>query len=82
MGGYDNIMPRTDIVEGRTDIKRDPYSGAIISVDDSAHAAAVSGHRARQIAKEQLKNNTDDINIMKNELTEIKTMLRTLIDGR
>ena len=70
-----------DIVENRTDIKRDPYSGAIINVDNSAHAAAVSGYKTRQSAKEQLKNNTADINIMKDELTEIKTMLRTLIDG-
>ena len=32
--------------------------------------------------QEQLETNTNDINSIKDELTEIKTMLRTLIDGR
>ena len=36
----------------------------------------------RQRAKHQLETNTNDINSIKDELTEIKTMLRTLINGR
>ena len=75
MGGYDNIM-------GRTDIVRDPNSGAIINIDANSHEAAVSSNKARQIAKEELRNNTKDINSIKDEISEIKTMLRTLIDGR
>ena len=71
-----------DIVQGRTDIVRDPKSGAIINVDGESYSTAISARKARQKAKEQLKNNTNDINIMKDQLTEIKTMLRTLIDGR
>ena len=60
-------------IEGRTDIVKDPNTGAIINIDDAAHRSAVAGHKARQRAKEELKNNTNEINSIKEELTEIKT---------
>lgn len=71
-----------NIVEGRTDIVRDPSTKAIINVDKGAHTAAVSSSKARRQAKEQLKNNTDEINTIKDDILEIKTMLRTLLNGR
>ena len=36
----------------------------------------------RQKQNEQLEKNTNDINSIKSDITEIKTMLRALIDGR
>ena len=69
-------------IEGRTDIVKDPNTGAIINIDDAAHRSAVAGHKARQRAKEELKNNTNEINSIKEELTEIKTLLMALVDGR
>ena len=69
-------------IEGRTDIVKDPNTGAIINIDDAAHRSAVAGHKARQRAKEELKNNTNEINRIKEELTEIKTLLKALVDGR
>ena len=71
-----------DVIEGRTDIVRDPVSGAIINIDSNSYQAAVSSNIARQSAKEQLKNNTDEINTIKDDILEIKTMLRTLLNGR
>ena len=69
-------------IEGRTDIVKDPNTGAIINIDDAAHRSAVAGHKARQRAKEAIKNNTNEINSIKEELTEIKTLLKALVDGR
>ena len=69
-------------IEGRTDIVKDPNTGAIINIDDAAHRTAVAGHKARQRAKEEIKNNTNEINSIKEELTEIKTLLKALVDGR
>lgn len=69
-------------IEGRTDIVKDPNTGAIINIDDAAHRSAVAGHKARQRAKEEIKNNTNEINSIKEELTEIKTLLKALVDGR
>ena len=51
-----------NIVQGRTDIVRDPHSGAIINVDAASHEAAVASSKARQLAKEQINTNTNDIN--------------------
>ena len=75
------------IVEGRTDIVKDPDSGAIISIDSEAHRAAVESSKLRQQAKDQINSNTNDINSIKEELSDIKDMMRQLLgrnhnDGR
>tara|TARA_Y100000593_G_scaffold89083_1_gene172523 strand:+ start:147 stop:380 length:234 start_codon:yes stop_codon:yes gene_type:complete len=74
-------------IEGRTDIVKDPNTGAIINIDNAAHRSAVAGHKARQRAKEEIKNNTNEINSIKEEVSEIKLMMKQLLnrfddDGR
>ncbi len=74
-------------IEGRTDIVKDPNTGAVISIDSEAHRAAVESARARESAKDQLTTNTNDINSIKEELSDIKDMMRQLLrsmsdDGR
>ena len=74
-------------IEGRTDIVKDPDTGAIINIDNAAHRSAVAGHKARQRAKEEIKNNTNEINSIKEEVSEIKLMMKQLLnrfddDGR
>ena len=49
-------------VEGRTDLVKDPNTGAIINIDDAAHRSAVMGSKAREKAKLLLNNNTEEIN--------------------
>jgi len=68
-------------VEGNKDLARDMDTGAILNVNKEAFAGAKRAREKREKAKEQLETNTNDINSIKTELTEIKTMLRTLIDG-
>ena len=69
-------------VEGNKDLARDMDTGAILNVNKEAFAGAKRAREKREKAKEQLETNTTDINSIKTELTEIKIMLRTLIDGR
>jgi hypothetical protein len=69
-------------VEGRTDIVKDDTTGAVLNIDHTAYQAAVNASKLREASKQQLESNTNDINSIKSELSEIKTMLRTLIDGR
>ena len=69
-------------VEGNKDLVRDLTTGAILNVTKEAFAGAKRARQLREKAKQQLETNTNDINSIKDELTEIKTMLRTLIDGR
>ena len=75
------------IIEGRTDIVIDPVTGAVIYVDSDAHRAAVESSKLRQHAKDQINANTNDINSIKEELSDIKDMMRQLLgrtsdDGR
>tara|TARA_B100000003_G_scaffold201738_1_gene210147 strand:- start:307 stop:513 length:207 start_codon:yes stop_codon:yes gene_type:complete len=58
-------------VEGHDGLVRDQNTGAIINRDDSAIAA-------RRKSK-QLSSALDDINMLKNELSEIKSLLREVI---
>ena len=69
-------------VEGNKDLARDMDTGAILNINKEAFAGAKRARELREKAKDQLEINTNDINSIKSELTEIKTMLRTLIDGR
>ena len=68
-------------VEGNKDLARDMDTGAILNVNKEAFAGAKRAREIREKAKDQLETNTIDINSIKSELTEIKTMLRTLING-
>ena len=75
------------IIEGRTDIVKDPVTGAVINVDSDAHRAAVESSKLRQHAKDQINANTNDINSIKEEVSDIKDMMRQLLgrtsdDGR
>ena len=69
-------------IEGNKDLVRDLKTGAILNINKEAFAGAKRARLLREKAKEQLETNTNDINSIKGELTEIKTMLRTLINGR
>jgi hypothetical protein len=61
---------------------RDLESGAILNTDMKVAEGLRMAKKNRQKTKDQLETNTNDINSIKTELSEIKTMLRTLIDGK
>ena len=58
-------------VSGHDGLVRDKNTGAIINLDDSAIAA-------RRKSK-QLGSALEDINMLKNEISEIKSLLRDLV---
>ena len=58
-------------VSGHDGLVRDQNTGAIINVDD----AAIDSRRKSK----QLSSALDDINTLKNEVSEIKSLLRELI---
>ena len=69
-------------VEGRKHLYRDMETGAILNMNSEASVGKRIARENRQKQKEQLEKNTSDINSIKSDITEIKTMLRALIDGR
>ena len=69
-------------VQDHKHLVRDLESGAILNTDMKVAEGLRIAKKNRQKTKDQLETNTNDINSIKTELSEIKTMLRTLIDGR
>ena len=67
------------LIKDYTNLARDTESGAIVNIDDNAYQASLERHYKAQKQKKQLEKNTNDINSIKSEITEIKTMLKTLL---
>ena len=73
-----NIQP----IEGYKHLVRDNDTGAVLNINTEIPQGLKLAKQKKRKEQEQLETNTSDINSIKNELTEIKTMLRTLVDGR
>ena len=73
-----NLQP----IEGSRHLVRDKETGAGLNINTETPMGLKLVKQKKLKEKEQLETNTNDINSIKDELTEIKTMLRTLIDGR
>ena len=63
-------------------LMRDLETGAILNINKETPKGLKIAKENKRRKKEQLEINTNDINSIKTELTEIKTMIRTLINGR
>ena len=71
-------------VDGHTDLVRDMHSKAVINTNRSAYLAAVQRKKTLQQQKDELRDATREINILKCEMHEIKSLLIKLVekDGR
>ncbi len=66
-------------VKDHRELVRDTESGAILNIDRSAYLNALERHKKIEKQKETIEKNTNDINSIKMDLTEIKTMLKILL---
>ena len=73
MSDYKNI-------EGHSDLIKDMHSKAVINTNRSAYLAAV--HRKKNLIaqKDSLRDATREINILKSEMHEIKSLLVKLVE--
>ena len=69
-------------VKDHRNLARDTESGAIVNIDRSAYLNALERHKNKEKQKKTIEDNTNDINSIKSEISEIKTMLKTLIEGK
>ena len=67
-------------VEGYENLVRDTHSNAIINTSRSAYEAAVLRSKNIQRQKDELRDATRQINILKSEMHEIKSLLIKLVD--
>ena len=66
-------------VEGHPDLSRDLNSGAIINRNRSAYERAKKRAADAQVARDEIRNTTREINTLKSEIHEIKHLLKQLV---
>ena len=67
-------------VEGHADLVRDTESTAIINKNKSAYMLAKKRAESAQRQRDAIRNASREINNIKSEMHEIKSMLKTLLD--
>ena len=67
-------------VEGHTDLVRDTNSTAIINKNKGAYLLAKQRAEAAQRQRDAIRTANREINNIKSEMHEIKSMLKTLLD--
>jgi len=68
-------------VEENKDLSRDVHSGAIVNTNKNAYERAVARSKAAQQQRDELRSATREINNIKCEMHEIKSLLQKLVDG-
>ena len=67
-------------VKNKDDLVRDTHSNAIVNNNKSAYALAKKRAEAAQKQRDEIRSATREINTIKNEMHDIKSMLKTLLD--
>jgi len=67
-------------VEGHADLVRDPNSKAIINTDRTAYERAVARSKNVKRQQEDIRDAVRDINNLKCEMHEIKSLLMKLLE--
>ena len=68
-------------VEGHADLVRDNSTGAILNNDTSQYNQYLSQRAKRKQGTERIDNMETDLKDLKNDINEIKSLLRALSNG-
>ena len=66
-------------VEHHPELSRNEYSKGITNIDHSAYSNYMQGAIARKQRNATLQSNTEEINNLKEDMSEVKDMLRQLL---
>ena len=66
-------------IEGHSDLVKDGTTGAILNTNNNAYEAVKRRYKINQLQKEQINKQEKDINSMKEDLTELKTLVKALL---
>jgi len=72
-----NFIP----VEGNTDLVRDNNTNQIINTNESEYQQYIARRKQKKLEKEKALDVERDISSLRDEITEIKDMLRSLVNG-
>mgnify|MGYP003322008434 CR=1 FL=1 len=72
-----NFIP----VEGNTDLVRDSNTNQIINTNESAYQQYITRRQKRKLEKEKSLSVEEDLASLKSEMSEIKSLLKELVNG-
>ena len=72
-----NLIP----VEGNADLVRDPNTDQIINTNENAYQQYITRRQKRKLEKEKSLTVEEDLANLKSELSEIKSLLKELVNG-
>lgn len=67
-------------IEGHSNLLRDPKTNSIINLDNSQYQNYISQREVKNKENEKMQNLEQDVASMKNDLNEIKSLLRSLLN--
>ena len=73
-------MSETIPVKDKSDLARDVHSNAIINTNRSAYEMAVKRSRDAQRQRDEIREASREINTLKTEMQEIKSLLLKLVN--
>ena len=68
-------------VEGNSDLVRDPKTDQIINTNENAYQQYITRRQKRKSEKQKALTVEQDLANLKNELGEIKSLLKELVNG-
>jgi hypothetical protein len=68
-------------VEGHNNLIRDPNTNSIINTDMSEYQQYLSRRSIKNDENQKIQNLEQDVDCIKDDLNEIKTLLRRLVNG-
>ena len=68
-------------VEGNADLVRDPNTDQIINTNESAYQQYITRRQKRRSEKEKALTVEQDLASLKSEMSEIKSLLKELVNG-
>ena len=68
-------------VEGHTHLVRETYSSGIVNTNTNEYEIYMKRIRTREHHGDQIRSAVKDINNLKNELREIKGLLKEIVNG-
>ena len=72
-----NFIP----VEGNSDLVRDPRTDQIINTNNTEYEQYLARRKKRKLEKEKSLSVEQDLATLKNEMNEIKSLLKELVNG-
>ena len=72
-----NFIP----VEGNADLVRDPKTDQIINTNHSQYEQYITRRKKRKFEKEKSLSVEEDLASLKSEMSEIKSLLKELVNG-